>query len=590
MAQITADAVGGRGMMNVIAGGMGYVFMASVRMLELMKKAAADNTMKNALNKLVVGGEIGNQQTLSQVLADAQIKNQDVTLLRFSLEDCIKFQEEANLHYLPYHVTVDINNGMIVVPEYRKEDVNKIISSLKLTVLEDVTSTRDLDKAVEIVEAESLADHPEYENRFARYGESKVVAVKDFDFGKADPGKIYTYDLGENGLPKDGSVNPMTGRTFARGDVFYKNGKINAENGRMVGGVKYNFNGQSFVKCTALPTDDIGVLKDTIPFYDPEQYKAAVGLKGDAARSAYRNILFNKTPNDFNKNDKFGSQTMRQKLDWLNTDASVFRSIPQNQMSDADIMLALKNDIRNIVYVDFGLRPYMMPFVGKNRYTINLTPSDKSSNTANLQTLEKSLLKAIQDDPNLYKMLDARLAANPNVIRCAVLADPSNWDYIPGSVKSRVKGINKNAVISGEYKSMIEAFIKQAPSKAQYVITDDKGDPRPALYFIKTIPPEFLNLFTKDEMLGLAAGLGHKLDLYAGPDRLYKNDISYEIKARKDVEALYSKTENTKTVFKKLRFSNPGKAKAFSDTRGRSVDNIDEKIRAAKNETKDAIR
>lgn len=559
MAQLTADATAGKSMLNMIAGGMGYIIMGSINMISMLKQMAKENTIKSAVQAMTTGGNVGSAARLSQILADANAQNSDITAIRLSVEDYNKFTREASFRGLLYAGTLDMEGGCVLFPVYQKENFKSLIEDLGITTIEESTSVRDFEKAAVMMDAVDIAEKEEY-SKFAKRGDkSEPVPITEYDFGRAPKGKVYVYDLDENGMPTPGSANPMTGKSFEKGDVFFRDGKVDPKTGKMVGGVRFYYTGDKFIKGTCLPTDHPGVLKDTIKFFNPEQYEYLKNLKGDNYRKAIRDLFSAKQPNNFNRKVKVG-QTVGEMRDILTYDASVFRSMPQDSLSPEDVLTACINDIRNVAYVDWNRFSAMKPFSGKS----SAIDFDKKTGGVSVG-LEKYIRKELEQNPDFYKVLPADIASHPSLIEIAVKGNHTNWQYVPQSFLKSIQGVNQNPATVNDIKNTVIQYLTLDPSKPEYTDLDANGLARPTLSFIKDIPDEVLGLFSKDELSKIAEMHGAKIDymMKTQADKMIiaPAETSYAEEAKAAIDELYSTRVQTQTKFEQQRFAKPANVK-----------------------------
>ncbi len=590
MAQLTGDATGGRSMMNMISGGVGYIIMGSVQMISIMKQLARENTIKSAIQSLTQGGNVGSAQKLQQILTDAQVKNTEISCVRLSLEDYNRFTREASFRGFIYAGTCDMNCGVVVIPAYRAADFNSIKNDLKLGILEQSTSHRDVDKAVEEAVAVDVSEDPTYA-KYARQGDvrSDPVPVDQYDFGKAPKGKLFIYDLDENGMPKPGSGNPMTGKGFAKGDVFFRNGKIDAKTGKFVGGIRYRYDGEKFVKGTAMPFDDPGVLKDTIKFYNPDEYAGLISLKGDAFRKAWSKLIStNNNTNAFSGTSKVGQsdESLRDIImngtGLLTPDASAFRSLTKSSITESDIFIAITKDPRNVVYVPWDRFSNIKPFSKNNKVTV---VNFDTNNKERISSIEKAIKQMVLSEPQMYKMLPSDMASDPGLIETAVTSSRENWQHLPDSVLSSLKRVNQKSPLVSEYKKLVENYITRNPSKDDYISLDDEGLPRPNVAFIKDIPDEFLKLFTKDDLMKIAVARAEIFDkdIQTKPSECLfapaKTSYAEEVKAA--IEEIYSTRLTAETVITKQRFAKPKSVRRAKNPKTKTEFEFGEKVKNA---------
>ena len=556
----------GKSILSMISGGVGYIIMGSSHLITILKDMAEKNTIKNAVNTLTQGGNIGSAQRLQQVLTDAKVQNTEITVIRLSVEDYTAFAKEASYRGLLYAGNLNMEEGAILFPQYQSAQVDSIIKDLHLKTLETATSTREVNKAVKAMEALDIKENPELA-KYAKLGDerSEPVPIDQFDFGKAEEeGKIFVYDLDETGMPKEGSGNPMTGKTFEKGDIFYLNGKVDTKTGKIVSGVRFQYNGEKFIKTAALPSDPTGVLKDTIRFYDPEQYKSLQGLKGDAYRKALHNLIRSPHPNNFNRKEKAGQTESELREIMLKSDASTFRSILPQNLTAEDIIIAARNDIRGcVIYTPWERFPGLKPFVSKSDRSQNIEVNVDTGEIYNCHTIEKLIIKELKNNPNFYKELDSDIAANHLVIETALTADFRNWQHVPDSVLQSMTGINKNPELAKVYKKMVEDYLTVMPSKNEYVTFDDEGLPRPNLAFLEEVPTPFLQLVGKDDLLVIARTTGQKCDeaIKAGTNLFVPAKTSYAEEAMQAVEKVFSQRVKNEAVINKQHFKMPNPIK-----------------------------
>ena len=554
----------GKSILSMISGGVGYIIMGSSHLITILKDMAEKNTIKNAVNTLTQGGNIGSAQRLQQVLTDAKVQNTEITAIRLSVEDYTAFAKEASYRGLLYAGNLNMEEGAILFPQYQSAQVDSIIKDLHLNTLEKATSTRDVNKAVKAMEALDIKENPELA-KYAKLGDerSEPVPIDQFDFGKAKDGKIFVYDLDATGMPKEDSGNPMTGKTFERGDIFYLNGKIDAKTGKIVSGIRFQYNGEKFIKCAAMPSDSTGVLKDTIKFYVPEQYAALKNLKGDEYRKALYGLIKSQHPNNFNRKEKAGQTESELREIMLKSDASTFRSILPQNLTTEDIIIAARNDIRGcVIYTPWERFPNLKPFGPKSAsYPIKADLDNNVISRGN--PIEPLLIKELQNNPAFYKELPSDIAAHPDVIRTALTADFRNWQHVPDSVLQSMTGINKNPGLASVYKKMVEDYLTVMPSKNEYVTFDDEGLPRPNLAFLEEIPTPFLQLVGKDALLGIAHITGQKCDeaIKAGTNLFVPAKTSYAEEAMQAVEKVFSQRVKNEAVINKQHFKMPNPIK-----------------------------
>lgn len=564
MAQLTGDAVGGnmgKSILSMISGGVGYIFMGSSHLITILKSMAEKNTMKNAVNTLTQGGNVGTAQRLQQVLTDANVQQTELTAMRLSVEDYTAFIREASYRGVLYAGDLGLDDGAVLFPQYQAAQVRSILQDLGLKSLEETTSTKDVNKVVKAMEALDVKENPELE-KYAKLGDerSEPVPIDQFDFGKAEEkGKIFVYDLDATGMPKEGSGNPMTGKTFERGDIFYLNGKIDAKTGKIVSGIRFQYNGEKFIKCAAMPSDSTGVLKDTIKFYAPEQYAALKSLKGDEYRKALYGLIRSQHPNNFNRKEKAGQTESELREIMLKSDASTFRSILPQNLTAEDIYIAARNDIRGcVIYTPWERFPNLKPFGPKS--ASRPIKADFDNNVIGRDgSIEALLIKELKNNPTFYKELPSDIAANPLVIETAITADFRNWQHVPDSVVQSMTGINKNSDLADVYKGMVEKYLTVMPSKSEYVTFDNEGLPRPNIAFLEEVPTPFLQLIGKDDLLIMARITGQKCDekIKAGTNLFVPAKTSYAEEAVQAVEKVFSQRVKNEAVINKQHFKMP---------------------------------